>query len=175
MLDLSPLNPEFRAQVEILLAKLASKGVTMRPYCAIRDPFDQSRLWRQSRTSEQIRVACQRLRQQGAPRIAACLESVGPQHGKPVTNALPGYSWHQYGEAVDCFLVDRDGHADWDASAAGYAAYCATANELGLRTGRDWGDTPHIQMRHHEPHQMHTPPELEHMLAERFPNFAKLK
>ena len=174
-MTLDALTPEFRERVERLLERTAALGYRMVPYCTIRTPFEQARLWRQSRSTAQIATMTQRLRQQGAPRIAACIESVGPQHGKPVTNAVPGYSWHQYGEAVDCFLLDRDGHADWDASAAGYASYAAIAGELGLRAGRDWNDSPHVQFRHHEPPHQHSPAQLETMLAERYPTFATLK
>ncbi|GAK49224.1 hypothetical protein U14_00443 [Candidatus Moduliflexus flocculans] len=39
-------------------------------------------------------------------------QSVGPQYGDPVTNALPGCSWHQWNEAVDLFWV-IDGKAEW--------------------------------------------------------------
>jgi len=174
-MTLDGLTDEFRETVGVLLAKLKEQGHTLVPYCTVRTPFEQARLWRQSRSSQQIATMTQRLRQQGAPRIAACIEAIGPCYGKPVTNAAPGYSWHQYGEAVDCFLLDRDGHADWDSSAAGYIAYARTAKELGLRAGRDFGDSPHVQLRHHEPHHDHSPSQLEDMLAERYPTFAALK
>ena len=126
-MTLDALIPAFRAKVETLLDVLARQGFTLRPYCTVRDPFTQAKLWRQSRSSQQIKTMIARLRAQGAPRIAACIDEVGPQHGVEVTKAVPGYSWHQHGEAVDCFLLDMDGHADWDASAPGYVAYAREA------------------------------------------------
>jgi peptidoglycan L-alanyl-D-glutamate endopeptidase CwlK len=173
-MTLDALTPPFRDKVEQLLEMLADKGVRMKPYCTIRDPFEQARLWRQSRSGQQIKTMCARLRATGAPRIAECIESVGPQSGKPVTNAAPGYSWHQHGEAVDCFLIDADGGADWDANARGYVEYARTATALGLRAGRDFRDPPHVQYRHHEPHHDNSPQRIELMLAERFPRFAAL-
>ena len=172
---LTQLQPAFRAKVEEVLATLKGKGFLFRPYCTIRDPFEQARLWRQSRSAAQIGVLLARLRAQGAPRIAACIESVGPQSGKPVTNAAPGFSWHQYGEAVDCFLVRADGSADWDASAQGYVEYARVATKAGLRAGRDFNDPPHIQFRHHEPHQTLTPSEIDVKIASLYPGFAALK
>ena len=173
-MTLDTLHPDFRAKVEQLLANLARQGFTLRPYCTVRDPFEQAKLWRQSRSSQQIKTMVARLRAQGAGRIAACIEEVGPRSGKPVTNAVPGYSWHQYGEAIDCFLLDKDGHADWDSSALGYVAYAREATALGLRAGRDFGDSPHVQFRHHEPHHDNSPARLDVMLAERYPGFATL-
>jgi len=172
-MTLELLTPEFRAKVETLLATLRTAGVNMRPYSTVRTPFEQARLWRQGRTTEQIAVMTQRLRQQGAPRIAACIEQVGPQHGRKVTNAAPGFSWHNFGEAVDCFRVDRDGSADWDPSA--YTAYAAEARRMGLRAGADFNDHPHVQFRHHEPHADNTPAQIEILLCERYPTFAALK
>lgn len=172
---LNHLIPEFRTKVEELLQLLRSNGYLLRPYCTIRDPFSQAKLWRQSRSSAQVATMVARLRSQGAPRIAACIESVGPQSGKPVTNAAPGFSWHQYGEAVDCFLVNADGSADWDSSAQGYVEYARMATKLGLRAGRDFRDPPHVQFRHHEPHQVMVPAEIDVTLASLYPGFAALK
>lgn len=172
---LNQLIPEFRVKVEELLATLKGSGYLLRPYCTIRDPFAQAKLWRQSRSAAQIAQMVNRLRAQGAPRIAACIESVGPQSGKPVTNAAPGFSWHQYGEAVDCFLLNADGSADWDSSAQGYVEYARLATKMGLRAGRDFRDPPHVQFRHHEPHQTLTPAEMDVALASIYPGFAALK
>lgn len=172
-MTLEPLSPDFRAKVEELLAGLNAAGVIMRVYSTVRTPWEQARLWRQGRTSEQIAITVQRLRQQGAPRIATCIESVGPQHGRKVTNAAPGYSWHNFGEAVDCFRVDRDGNVDWDEGA--YKPYAAAARKMGLRAGADFNDHPHVQFKHHEPHADRSPAQLEIALCELYPTFAVLK
>lgn len=177
-MDLAALQPEFRETVEAVLHALASHesaSYQFRPYSTLRTAFEQAKLWRQSRSTQEIATTCQRLRQQGAPRIAACIESVGPQYGKKVTNAVPGYSWHCYGWAVDCVLVNRDGAYDWDASARGYIVYAQVAREHGLKPGRDFGDAPHIQMYAHEPHHQQTAADIDAMLAATDPKFAALR
>lgn len=171
-MTLDSLTPDFRARVEQLLAALRAKGIEMRPYSTVRTPFEQAALWRQGRTSEQIGATCARLRMQGAPRIAAAIEKVGPQHGRKVTNAVPGASWHNHGEAVDCFRV-VDGAADWDEHA--YHEYARVARAMNLKPGGDFGDWPHVQFRHHEPHKQMTWQQIEIALCERFPTFAALK
>src|SRR5688500_11665145 len=103
--DLEPLVPEFRAKVDQLITRCQREGVEMRPYFAIRTPFEQAKLWRQSRTREEIMNRMATLRAAGAEFLAHCIESVGPQNGLHVTNAPPGLSWHQWGEAVDCVWV----------------------------------------------------------------------
>ena len=173
-MTLDGLSPEFRPKVETLLARCAQAGHPVRAYCTVRDPFEQARLWRQSRSREQIAGAVEQLRESGAHRIAACIIAAGPQNGRRVTNAMPGFSWHQYGEAVDCFVL-AGGRAEWDAEHPGYANYAAIAEELGLKAGRDFGDSPHVQLRHAEPHHLHDFSRLDNMLAARFPRFAALE
>lgn len=110
--SLDGLQPEFRQNVLNLIANLAAKGIEMRPCAALRKPDEQAILWRQSRAKEEIEAAIAKLRSQGGDFLADTLQNVGPQHGEHVTNALPGFSWHQWGEAVDCFWV-VNGTAEW--------------------------------------------------------------
>jgi peptidoglycan L-alanyl-D-glutamate endopeptidase CwlK len=152
--DLSKLVVEFRGTIENLISKCADRGIEMRPYAAVRSPLDQGRLWRQSRTLEEIAERIDDFRTQGADFLAFCLETVGPQHGDPVTNAPPGFSWHQWGEALDSFWV-VGGKAEWSTvkkvnGLNGYHVYADEAEELGLTAGGHWTsfkDWPHVQMR----------------------------
>lgn len=152
--DLGPLVAEFRGKVEELIANCAQRGVEMRPNAGLRTPFEQAKLWRQSRAREEIEAKIDALRADGANFLAYCLESVGPQQGKHVTNAIPGLSWHQFGEAVDCFWV-VNGTAEWSSKKKvggvnGYRVYVEEAEQLGLTAGGNWAvfkDWPHVQMR----------------------------
>src|SRR5436190_15319162 len=140
--DIDALMPVFKSSIDTLLGDCRARGVDMGPYFTIRTPFEQARLWRQSRSRQEIDEEIQRLRQGGADFLVHCLESVGPQHGDPVTNALPGYSWHQWAEAVDCFWVVA-GKAEWSAQRVvgginGYKVYAEEAVKLGLNAGGRW-------------------------------------
>ena len=101
--DLIYLQPKLQEQVRELLDACIARGVEMRPYCTVRDPLDQAKLWRQSRTTTTIATQIKKLRDEKAYYLADCLTNVGPQDGRHVTNAIPGLSWHQWGLAVDCF------------------------------------------------------------------------
>src|SRR5262245_8068321 len=149
--DLQPLVADFRKKVETLIQSCRQGGVEMRPITAIRTSFEQAKLWRQSRTREEIQEKIGALKAAGAPFLAHCLESVGPQNGAHVTNAVPGLSWHQWGEAVDCMWV-VDGHAEWSTTRMvngvnGYQRYADLAVEIGLSAGGHWTtfkDWPHL-------------------------------
>jgi len=155
--DLADLDPVFLADVLRLYEACLRRGVTMRPFSTLRDPWEQARIWRSSRSSRQVRQAVETLRAAGAAFLADVLESVGPQAARGrghLTNALPGNSWHQWALAIDNYwLADVDGDGDGDAvwsaetkigGVNGYQVYREEAMRLGLhRAGRsDW---PHTQ------------------------------
>ncbi len=152
--DLNHLGPEFRAKAGDLLQACQDSGYTMRPFFTLRTPFEQAKLWRQSRSSHEIDQAAKELRSGGAAFLAHCLQSVGPQNGRWVTNALPGFSWHQWGEALDCYWL-LDGIAEWSTrkkvnAKNGYANYAELAQAAGLTAGGFWTslkDWPHVQLR----------------------------
>lgn len=152
--SLESLTPEFKEQAQALIANCKIRGVIMRPNETLRDPFVQARYWRQSRTIEEITRKIKELKSHSSPFLAHCLEVVGPQHGDHVTNAIPGLSWHQWGEAMDCFWV-VNGQAVWESTTVinginGYMIYASEAKKLGLDAGFFWKgfqDIPHVQLR----------------------------
>lgn len=150
--DLELLVPDFKSRVLALLARCRARGVEMRPYNAVRSPLEQARLWRQSRSIEEIGRHSAELQARGAPFLAGCLRRAGAQNGDRVTDAPPGLSWHQWGEAVDCFWL-VDAQAEWSSRRLvhgqnGYRVYADEARALGLHAGGHWQafkDWPHVQ------------------------------
>ncbi len=174
--DLNLLIPEFKERVITLLQNCKNRGIEMRPNEGLRDPFVQARYWRQSRTKQTIAKKVQELKTSNAPFLAHCIESIGPQHGDPVTNALPGLSWHQWGEALDCFWVVK-GKAVWDLTTTvnglnGFMIYAAEAKKLGLEAGLFWTslqDSPHVQLRKAaNPLSTFTLQKIDQVMKERF-------
>lgn len=67
--------------------------------------------------------------------------------GKIVTNAKPGYSYHNYGLAID-FCLLRNGRAVWTVD-DDWRTVAQLAKGLGFEWGGDWKgfkDYPHLQM-----------------------------
>ena len=174
--SIQDLELEFQQGAQDVLDTCAGLGVEMRVNETVRSPLAQARLWRQSRAIEEIRARIAALRAAGAPFLAECIEKVGPQHGDHVTNAPPGLSWHQWGEALDCFWV-VDGRAEWSTTRKvngqnGYRVYAATADQLGLDAGGLWTrfkDFPHVQLRAAgSPADLFSLPEIDAVMRERF-------
>ncbi len=164
--DMNQLNPNFKDKAKLLLSTLEKEGINMRPFFTIRDLPTQARLYRQSRTGSEIRAKIRWLEQEGAFMLADVLNRVGPCHGKWATNCLPGYSWHNWGEAMDCFLVNPDGTANWDNNAMGYEHYAGFAEDLDLTSGHRWKsrDSVHVQLRGHSSPRM-TPSEVSDLMT----------
>lgn len=169
--DLALLDPEFRKRVEIILGRVNSEtdAYQLRVFYTLRTPKEQAKLWRQSRSSEQIRNTVAMLRRHKANFLADTIYSVGPQHGRWATNAFPGQSWHQWGMAVDSFVV-MDGRAVWNSRHAGYQRYAAIGKEEGCTCGAYWrrADAVHIQMTDEKVTQLHSWIEINDAMKDRF-------
>lgn len=155
--DPALLDPGFRAVVDDVRAACAKRGVVMRPFFCLRHPATQAKLWRQSRSREEIenggtrstRYGLKHLRAAKCDYLVEIIEGVGPQSGPWATNAFPGNSWHQWGFAEDDFWL-VEGSAVWSTrklinGVNGYKVWAEEATRLGLRSLGSIGDWPHIQ------------------------------
>jgi len=125
------LVPSFQAKCVALIEACEVRGVKMVPYYGRRTARQQAELWRRGRSSTEITAKMKELRSKGAPYLADVIEEAGPQQGRWATNALPGFSWHNWGKAMDCFW-EKDGVANWDTNGEGYRVYHEEAKKLGL-------------------------------------------
>ena len=167
--DMNLLEPDFRDTVLVaLLPGCLKRGVEMRPYFTGRTPWEQARIWRQSRTTHEINEAAQELRFLGAPFLSRVLLEVGPQYGEWGTNCLPGQSWHQWGLAVDCFAVKQNGAAEWKGSDPMYRVYREVAESLGLKSLAHIGDAGHVQQPPEEVLETYTWPEIDAAMRQKF-------
>lgn len=155
---LQALTPEFRDKVEVVVAGCSKAGFEVVPYQGWRSPAEQARLWRQSRSDEQVAAEVKRLRQLGASSIAELILQAPAEPGPHVTNAVPGRSWHQFGRAADCYVRSpRTGRVLWrergrDGDEFGlatqlYRRFGEFSESFGLTWGGRWsiGDYGHIQ------------------------------
>jgi peptidoglycan L-alanyl-D-glutamate endopeptidase CwlK len=168
--DTSILEPEFREKIEKVLEGCKRRGFELRPFFTVRDVLEQARLWRQSRPLTEIERVVRKLRREGASFIADSIEKVGPQYGRWATNNLPGQSWHQWGMAIDCFVIPDDGHSVWSSKHPGYLAYAEESRSLGLTAGYFWTrqDAVHVQNYKEGVRSRYTWVEINQEMKERF-------
>lgn len=150
---LDSLVPAFKDKVVQLLANCKAAGYEMQPTEGLRGPVEQGKLWRQSRTKAEVEAKIADLQAHGAAFLADCIIKAGPHDGDHVTNSIPGLSWHQWNEAVDCVWI-VDGKEEWSINKLvngknGYHVYADEAQKLGLTAGGLWKsfkDWPHVQL-----------------------------
>jgi peptidoglycan LD-endopeptidase CwlK len=169
---LEGLDPAFVTALDALLADCASVGVVMHPYFGLRDPVTQAKLWRQSRLTSEIDAKRRLLVASGAPFLARCIDAAGPQSGPWATNAIPGYSWHQWGLACDCVWM-RAGKGTFDSNIDlannGYRIYAARAPLHGLTNLASIGDIDHVQLpKEGSPLHRYTLEQIDKAMAEKF-------
>jgi len=157
----------------------------MRQFYTQRTPWQQARIWRSTRSTNEVVQATERLKANKAPFLAQIVLEVGPQYSPPsarghLTNALPGVSWHQWDEALDCFWL-LHGKAEWSIKKEvelstsllgnGYQVYADETLELGLfSAGLGWGwDWPHVQLRNTaSPLNEYSWQQIDHEMLEKF-------
>jgi peptidoglycan L-alanyl-D-glutamate endopeptidase CwlK len=116
--NIATLEPTTAKLATELLRRLAAEGYNFKVTSGTRTFAEQAALYAQGRT---------------AP-------------GKRVTNARPGYSWHNFGLAFDVTLFQGEKNPVWDHPA--YAIAGQIGKDLGLRWGGDFKsiiDRPHFE------------------------------
>jgi len=175
--NLTELEPPFTDKVTQLLQACRDAGYKMVPTEGIRHPVEQGKLWRQSRSGAVVQQTIADLRAEGLDFIADCIVNAGPANGEHVTNALPGFSWHQWGEAIDCVWVMQNGQENWSVDHLengknGYHVYADLAEQFELTAGGHWQslkDWPHVQLSTAgSPQSVHSRQEINDTMKERF-------
>jgi peptidoglycan LD-endopeptidase CwlK len=121
---LKDVHPELARRVRLLAAKCALNGIVIRVTCGVRNWADQTELYNEGRITP----------------------------GKIVTDAMAGYSAHQFGYAVD-IVPGEDGWPeftpDWDAMDPRWKQVLQMANLCHLAEGAQWRtfpDRPHLYL-----------------------------
>lgn len=117
---LSEVYPGLAEKVRAMADTLLQEGIDVRVMQSLRPWSEQEALYAQGRT---------------AP-------------GNVVTKAMPGYSWHQFGLAVDVAPFSPQG-PDWNVGHPVWAHIVSVGDSSGLVAGAEWRtfpDFPHFQL-----------------------------
>lgn len=125
---LDRVHPILNAVVGLLVLdyEAAESGDTLIVVQGVRDWHDQEKLWMQGRN--------------GSWQVV--------DQSKVVTNAPPGYSWHEFGLAVDLVPKSLIGIRGWQPESPLWRIIQDLATRRGLDSGACWHhqDLPHVQM-----------------------------
>ena len=159
----------FRTTLEHVFEARVQRNITYRPFFTRRSPWEQARFWRQSRSYADVAEGIKYLNARKQEWLADIISAVGPQYGRWATNAMPGYSWHQWGFACDVYAFDTKANKVlWDAKP--YYPFARLARHYGLTAGYFWKsqDAVHVQLHAHEVHEHFMSKEMESILTTYF-------
>jgi peptidoglycan L-alanyl-D-glutamate endopeptidase CwlK len=168
---LEDLVPDARKKAKKVLAVCDEVGIDLLIYCTLRPLEEQARLFRQSRSWAEIKDKILTLRGRGLGFLADIIEAVGPCYGDHVTNAAPGESYHNYGQAWDAVPLIA-GKPAWNYLRAKpyWDAYGECVRQVGMIWAGDWvsfREYPHAQLRAGgNPLKQNDPDRIREMLAE---------
>ncbi len=171
--SLDDLIPEFREKAHLLILNCERRGVNMMPFYTMRGPAVQAKLWAKSRPQNTIYIAAAGMTNSGAVWLSGILKNAkAPKKPEAwATNAVPGNSWHQWGEAIDCAPLDDNGKLIWNAKHPHYAVYADEALKLGLTAGANFTsvDSVHVQLRKESaPSKIYTWPQIDAAMKAKF-------
>ena len=132
---LSLVHPKL-SQLIMLLAEQMSEpiGVTQ----GLRTPKEQAALYAQGRKAlDQVNA----LRKDVGWAAITATENFSRR-----TEAKPGYSWHEFGLAVDVVPFESSGEPDWNETHLVWQEIVEKGTGLGLTSGVSWKDEPHLQL-----------------------------
>lgn len=174
--NLNLLVPKFKNLVENVITDAKKEKITLVPFFTLRGPLTQARFWTRGRSNADIQQMINNMHRLGCKNIASVLQTALNERGKKiprgeiiVTNALPGQSWHMFGEAVDMYVEGPKKKPIWDSSHKGYEVYTRIAESYGLTSGAKFKrlrEPVHVQLRSGPPPQSFF--ELDKELALRF-------
>lgn len=151
--DLNDLRPAVARAARNVLDSCRKRRLDLLIYCTRRTFHEQARLWRVGRDLATIKAMAERLESDcGRTDLGVILLDVGPQYGsRIVTNAPPGFSFHNYGLAFDAvplwngkpLWIDDNGNGvdEWD-------VYGEIVRNAGLDWAGNWKtfkEFPHAQ------------------------------
>ena len=178
--EISLLIPEFRNKLIEVLAACKHLGFRMEPLVTLVSPVEQSCLWKQGRTAVDAELKALALENAKAHFLATAMRQATPKATNIVTQDLPGYSWHQWGEAVVCVWIDRVNKLNWSPNVRegmynlnGFEIYAEQARKAGLTCGNKFDDVDrswaHVQLRPEQsPGDLYTLLEIDAEMKKRF-------
>lgn len=137
---LQEVHPQLAAKIRTLATMLATEDIEIRVTQGFRTWAQQHALYLQGRVD---------LLEVNACRLNCGLAKIDADENYKVTDADSGYSWHNYGLAVDVAPF-VNGFPVWGKKAPDdalrWSRIVTVGQSLGLRSGVSWKDTPHFEL-----------------------------
>lgn len=139
----SELHPELWRRYQLLDGLVAPRGVALRITQGLRTWDAQASLFAKGRSAPGVVCVHDGI-------TLAVGDCQAHPFGLPVTKAPPGYTWHNFGLALDAVPDDPTlpgWQPDWDVKHPAWGEFLRVAKTIGLAEGAEWRtfpDAPHL-------------------------------
>jgi peptidoglycan L-alanyl-D-glutamate endopeptidase CwlK len=130
------VNSVLAGKIRTLATMLAQEGIEIRVTQGFRTWAQQHALYLQGRAEISDVNAC---------RANCGMPPLSQGQNYRVTKADAGYSWHNYGLAVDVAPF-KNNRPVWDDKDPSWDRIVMVGESLGLRSGLAWDDKPHFEL-----------------------------
>lgn len=107
MILLEDLDPVFRERLIKVFEEAINHGFKVDPHLGALSIKDQALKWRQSRSDLEIDKALTFFKENDCNFIWNVMRFANAKFGPPVTDCLPGLSWHNWREAIKYDIYNR--------------------------------------------------------------------
>jgi len=101
MIDLDELDSDFRDKLVNVIRDSLAIGMALDIRVGTLNVQQQAKLWRRSRTDNEIDHGIFELEQENCPFLAEVLRRANSPAGVAVTGDMPGFTWQNFGEEVE--------------------------------------------------------------------------
>lgn len=140
--ELSLLIPDFRKKLVEALTASRNRGFRVEPIATLVSPIEQAGLWKQGRSAIDAELKGLWFDNAKARYLATALRQGIVKATNVVTEDLPGFSWHQWGEAISVVWVDGQGklnlspnYLEHPQRLNGYKVFVEECEKMGLVAG----------------------------------------
>lgn len=133
-MDFERLNSKFHKKLYAFIDRCKEQDIALDFDIGFVSLEDQARAWKRSRSDAEIDSQIAELRADGAPFLAELLMESKASTGAWKTDQLPGFSWHNWGQAYTFCVLGEDGKPVLESSKI-YAKVAELAKDAGIASG----------------------------------------
>lgn|SRR6267154_350673 len=133
-MDFDGLNNKFHDKLYAFIDKCNAHEIVLEFETGFVHPREQARLWRKGRSDSEIDAKIAEFQLADADYLVKLLIDAHAPEGLSLTDDLPGFTWHNWGQAYTFCILGEDGRPILSTSKI-YAKAAELAKVTGLTSG----------------------------------------
>lgn len=144
-MDLTHFNKEFLTKFECFASKVHELNLQLAEIQGYIHPKIQAKLWRQGHNDSEIDAMISSLEEKDCFYLAKLIRDTYSHPGLSCTDAIPGCTWHNWGEALTYHILDEHNHV-LELSHPKYLELAKIAKKCGFVHGTTFKENPKVNL-----------------------------